>query len=107
MHHVRDPVFLNSGVDLLLQGHNHNYQRFLVSDNLGHDFIAIVGPPGLHDTGNSLYPLDGKTDGKGNQCLSCIRDNGVMFVDLRIDGTHEVLGKVVNTKNQVIDSFRN
>ena len=75
-------------------------------DYLGLCFVGVVGPPGLHDSGNSLYPLNGKSDGKGNLCLTCLRDNGVMFVDLRIDGTHEVIGKVVNTKNQVIDSFR-
>jgi predicted phosphodiesterase len=105
-----DQLFNDNGVDMLLQGHNHNYQRFVVGDVLGKEFIAIVGPPGFHDTGSNLYSINSNTDGKGNQCLKCIdNQNAVLYLDVQIDipTAHKIIGKVVTLSGSVIDSFTN
>ena len=95
-------LFKANGIDMVLQAHVHNYQRFLVD---GIEYT--VGPPGTHDTGSGLYTLDSKTDQLGHDCLKCLRDNGVMLLDLQIADphVHQIIGNTINLKGQILDHF--
>ncbi|MGI0022238.1 MAG: metallophosphoesterase family protein [Nitrososphaeraceae archaeon] len=75
-----DPVFRGNGINLVLQAHNHNYQRVDVN---GINYM-VVGT-GTHDTGSSMYPLNGNS-WQGFDCQKCITGtNGITILDLKID----------------------
>ena len=93
------PVFKDNGVDIVLQGHNHNYQHIQIDG-----VIYTVGAPGTHDKGNSLYGCDSTTF--NGQPMKCIRKNGVLFLDIQLDG-EAISGKAVGLDNKVFDSFVN
>src|SRR6266487_1691142 len=78
-----DPVFRLSGIDGVLQAHNHNYQRFDIDGLL----YGVFGT-GTHDTGSSMYPLKSE-DWNGNTCIKCITgENGITIIDLQIDNKY-------------------
>lgn len=71
-----DPVFQSNNVDLVLQGHNHNYQVV----KLGKTWYALTGM-GTHDTGSKMYDCDSSTF--NSVTVKCITGtNGIAVVDL-------------------------
>ena len=89
-------MFKDTGVDLVLQGHNHNYQQISIDG-----IVYTVGAPGTHDTGSSLYPCDSTTF--NGQSMKCVKKNGVLFLDI----ADNIVGKAVDLDNKVFDSFVN
>jgi len=97
-----DPVFRLSGIDGVLQAHNHNYQRFDIDGLL----YGVFGT-GTHDTGSSMYPLKSE-DWNGNTCIKCITgENGITIIDLQIDNKYSkhLDGWFINMDNKVLDHF--
>jgi hypothetical protein len=78
------PLFTGNGVIAVLQGHEHNYQRYDIN---GLD--AILVGTGTHDgpdgVDGDLYKL-GNEEWNGFECEKCMdTDNGFVLMDLRID----------------------
>jgi predicted phosphodiesterase len=97
-----DPLFRDSGVDLVLQGHNHNYQRINVN---GIDYL-VVGT-GTHDTGSSMYPIS-SDNWNGFKCLKCITGtNGITLMDFQIDNPNvrNMQGWFLSNGDTVKDKF--
>jgi predicted phosphodiesterase len=97
-------MFKANGVDMVLQGHNHNTQIFRID---GVEYT--VGAPGTHDTGNSLYKLD-DTSFDGHELLyGNDKDNGVTFLDIQIDdlSKHLIKANIVSLDNKVLYNFTN
>jgi predicted phosphodiesterase len=97
-----DPVFRASGIDGVLQAHNHNYQRFNISGLL----YGVFGT-GTHDTGSSMYPLE--SDGwEGNKCIKCITgENGITIIDLQVNdkNSKHFVGWFIGMGNELLDKF--
>lgn len=75
-----NPLFSDNNVDLVLEAHNHNYQRIPVN---GIDYL-LVGT-GTHDTGSKMYPLNSNS-WNGFECAKCITGtNGITLMDFQID----------------------
>lgn len=97
-----DPLFRANGVNLVLEAHNHNYQRFDVNGLL----YAVVGT-GTHDTGSSMYPISSNS-WNGFSCIKCITGtNGITIMDFQIDNPHikNVKGWFLSNSETVKDSF--
>jgi len=97
-------MFKANGVDMVLQGHNHNTQIFRIDD-----IEYTVGAPGTHDTGSSLYKLE-DTEFNGHELLyGNDKDNGVIFLDIQIDNRSKDFIKaiVVSLDNKVLYNFTN
>lgn len=95
-------IFKANNVTLVLQAHNHNYQRFNI-DNVNY---YVVGT-GTHDTSSQLYDINSKDDGLGHKLLKGYEDkNGVAVIDLNIaNSTKIVRSWFVDVKNdRVLDS---
>lgn len=96
-------VFKANGVSAVLQGHNHNFQRFLI-DNI---LYGVFGT-GTHDIGSSMYPLNSK-DFNGNQCLKCVTGtNGFVILDFKInDPQHRLInGYFVSNADKLVDQWQ-
>lgn len=101
-----DPLFRGNGVDVVLQGHEHNYQRYDIN---GLEYIVAGagnrdGPDGED---GSLYPL-GSKEFKGFDCLKCFNNiNGFVMMDFKIDDPHErnVNGWFLSSDGAVKDKF--
>jgi len=97
-----DPVFRASGIDGVLQAHNHNYQRF----NINGLMYGVFGT-GTHDIGSSMYPLE--SDGwEGNKCLKCITgENGITIIDLQVNdkNSKHFVGWFIGMGNEILDKF--
>ncbi|NMO20779.1 PKD domain-containing protein [Pyxidicoccus fallax] len=96
------PIFEKYGVDLVLTGHDHNYER---SKPMKGDAIASSTQAGIPylvvgGGGASLRPFSGSRPD-----WSVIRDdNAHGFLDVKVvDGT--LTAELVTTANKVIDSF--
>ena len=75
-----NPLFKANGVKLVMQAHNHNYQRF----NINGMIYGTYGT-GTHDTGSSMYSFSGNA-WKNFDCLKCItKINGITVFDFKID----------------------
>ena len=101
-----DPVFRANGVDMVLQAHEHNYQRYDVN---GLEYFVTGG--GNHDgpdgEDGALYKLGSKTF-KGFDCLRCLNsDNGFNIFDFKIDDPHQrnVNGWWMTSDGDVKDKF--
>lgn len=94
------PVFQNSGVDLVAQAHNHNYQI----GKVGSVFYGVFGT-GTRDTGSSMYSC-GSTD-FNNIPIKCITEiNGVGIVDFSRN-SNSIKGYFVSNADKLIDSWNN
>jgi predicted phosphodiesterase len=70
-------LFKDAGIDIVIQAHNHNYQRFMI-DNVAY---YVVGT-GTHDEGSKLYDLE-SNDYDGYPLLKGIdNENGIAIFDL-------------------------
>ena len=89
------PLFTEAGVDLVLSGHDHNYQRFAPLD--GVSYIVTGGG------GDSIYGLS-------DMCLavtpSRVAGNDSMHHFLVLEGTTKrLVGFVVGTDGSILDRF--
>ncbi|HJX79149.1 metallophosphoesterase [Glutamicibacter sp.] len=99
-----NPLFLANGVENVLQGHNHNYQRFMI----GPIVYGVYGT-GTHDTGSSMYTFSGDK-WNGNTCIKCITGtNGITIMDLKIDdpAQRQVSAWFISNSDQVKDKWVN
>ena len=97
-----DPTFRATGIDEVLQAHNHNYQRF----NINGLMYGVFGT-GTHDTGSSMYPLN-SNDWNGNDCLKCITGkNGITILDLHFNDKYpkHFVGWFIGMNREILDSF--
>ena len=95
-------IFKANNVTLVLQAHNHNYQRF----NIDKVSYYVVGT-GTHDKGSQLYDINSKYDGLGHKLLAGYENkNGIAIFDLNIaNSTKIVRSWFVDVKNdRVLDS---
>jgi hypothetical protein len=97
-----NPMFKANNIIAVLQAHNHNYQKEIVSDIL----YGIFGT-GTHDVGSKMYPCDSKTDQNGESALCITGENGITILDLQIDNasSKHIDGWFVNSAEKVIDRF--
>jgi predicted phosphodiesterase len=92
-------LFKANGVSAVLQGHNHNYQRFSI-DNI----LYLVAGTGTHDSGSSMYPV-GSDNFNGNKCLKCSTGtNGITILDLDLT-KKQINGYFVSNADKIVDSF--
>jgi predicted phosphodiesterase len=101
---VYHQIFQQFGVNVVIEGHNHNYQRFFI-DNI----VYLVTGTGTHDQGSNLYPTKSNNDGQGHTVIKSYADkNGVTIVDLNIANSTKITqGWFVGMDNKVLDSFIN
>jgi uncharacterized protein (TIGR03382 family) len=96
------PIFEKYGVDLVLTGHDHNYER---SKPMKGDAIAGAGQPGVPYlvVGGGGASLRAFPDAKPD--WSVVRDdNAHGFLDVKVvDGT--LTAELVTTEGQVLDRF--
>jgi hypothetical protein len=105
-------IFKNAGVSIVLEAHNHNYQRFKPVENI---LYLLTGtgthdcPPCVPQAGGSLYPTDGNDDGNGHTVAKKIRENGITIIDLQIDNPNQKHseGWFINLDKQIKDHFIN
>ena len=97
-----NPVFKANNVTAVLQAHNHNYQKEIVSD-----IVYGVFGTGTHDVGSKMYPCDSKTDQNGVPALCITGENGITILDLQIDNasSKHIDGWFINSAEKVIDRF--
>jgi hypothetical protein len=100
---VFHPIFKSTGVSIVLQAHNHNYQRFEPID----DILYLLTGTGTHDTGLDLYPLDSDNDGNGHELERGKRVNGITIIDLQIDNPDQkhIRGWFINLDREILDQF--
>jgi len=97
-----NPMFKANNIIAVLQAHNHNYQKEMVSDI----FYGVFGT-GTHDVGSKMYPCDSKADQNGVPALCITGENGITILDLKIDNasSKHIDGWFVNGAEKVIDRF--
>lgn len=96
-------LFANNGVDLVLQAHNHNYQRFFIDPI----WYLVVGT-GTHDSGSSMYSISSNAQFNGKTCSKCFTGtNGVEILDFQIDDPHvkHIDGYFLSNAEKVMDTF--
>ena len=77
-----DPLFTANGVQLVMQGHDHNYQYGKINNK-----AYTVNGFGTHDTGGNMYDCNSQTfNGQPMKCLT--GTNGVVIMDVQIDDPH-------------------
>ena len=113
------PLFTQYKVDIVLQAHNHNYQRSkLVKDNPSdHEtpkivestspfakhrgMIVVTCGLGGHDSGNNLYSLDTNPSWQGYQQDS---ENGFCKIDFTGTNNSTCTISLVNIDGETLDS---
>lgn len=87
------PVFEEFEVDLVLSGHDHNYQRFMVGST-----AYVVSGGG----GGELYALDECPEGSPSRLAA--NDQAHHFLAVEASGT-EMLIQAIDAQGRAIDSF--
>jgi hypothetical protein len=88
-----EPLFADGGVDLVLNGHDHNYQRFEAVDGVTHVVTGGGGAP--------LYAVDGCPSGTPEPAASAVTHHF-----LSIEATAGSLrGTAITPSGEEIDSF--
>lgn len=97
------PIFKSTGVSIVLQAHNHNYQRFQPVD----DILYLVTGTGSRATGSDLSPLNSDNDGNGHKLERGKRVNGITVLDLQLDNSNEkhVKGWFISSDREILDQF--
>ena len=97
-----NPMFKANNVSVVLQAHNHNYQKEIISNLL----YGIYGT-GTHDEGSKMYPCDSKTDQNGVPALCITGENGITILDLQIANatSRQIDGWFINNEEKVVDKF--
>jgi len=95
-------VFQANGVDLVAQGHVHNYQKEVV----GNILYGLYGT-GTHDTGSGMYSCDSNKDQNGVPALCITGTNGFTILDFKIDDPNnkQINGYFVSNGDKVVDTF--
>lgn len=96
-------LFLNNEISLVLEAHNHNYQRFFIDPVV----YWLVGT-GTHDTNGGMYPISSNAQFDGKTCSKCFTGtNGVGIMDVQIDHPSErhINGYFVSQSEKLMDSF--
>ena len=95
-------LFTQNQVPLVLQAHNHNYQKEKV------DTVTYgVYGTGTHDEGKKMYPCNSKTDQNGVPALCITGTNGVTILDFKIDDPHvkQIKGYFISNNDKIVDTF--
>ena len=87
------PDFVSHGIQLVVQGHNHNYQRFAKTNGVTY-VVAGTG-------GESHYPIGGNC----SVCPSIVKTSGSFGALIGNFGASTANMQFVNTNNSVEDSF--
>ncbi len=90
------PVFAQAGVDLVLNGHDHNYQRFPSTDGVTY----VVDGAG----GKDLYPASPAFCPRGTPTPESIDDQDHLFLYLEVTRSR-LAGRAVTASGEVVDSF--
>lgn len=85
------PLFEEHGVDLVLSGHDHNYQRFGARNGVRYLVHGGGGP--------NLYPIQGCPDGYPPRHFARA-SRGFLFIRAKVD---ELRALAVNLRGRVID----
>jgi predicted phosphodiesterase len=88
------PLFDQYGVDLVIYGHNHNYERIKLPDKLTVFIQAGTG-------GESHYDIDGSRKGGGVEFQD---DNDYGFVKLTVN-SNTLSGQFISHGGKILDSF--
>ena len=95
-----DPIFQSSGVDLVAQAHNHNYQI----GKIGNIWYGVFGT-GTHNMGSSMYSCDSSSF--NDIPIKCITGtNGIEIIDFSIN-SDTIKGYFVSNDNKLVDSWSN
>lgn len=96
------PIFKANGVNMVLQAHNHNDQRFNI-DGVGY----TVNGGGYHDTGSNLYPIDSKSFKTFPLLFGNDEQNAVLFLDVQINDpdVKKIKGQLIGADEKVLDTF--
>ena len=82
-----NPIFKENGVSVVDEGHNHNYQRFMI-DGMSY----VLTGTGTHDEGGKMYPVGSATDGQGHTALfKKTGDNGITVMDFNIKNSTKIV----------------
>jgi hypothetical protein len=94
---VLEPIFLDGGVKLVIQGHMHGYERFEIPDGI--TYVTCAGGGGVINNVNgnvSAYPEDAKlrvaSSDRYHMCLYYVTAG-------------KLSSKVVSEDGDTIDSF--
>lgn len=95
-----DSIFQNSGVDVVAQAHNHNYQL----GKIGNVYYGVFGM-GTHDTGASMYGCGSSSF--IDHPIKCITGtNGIEVIDFSIN-SNTIKGYFISNADTLIDSWSN
>jgi predicted phosphodiesterase len=95
-----DAIFQSSGVDVVAQAHNHNYQL----GKIGNIFYGVFGT-GTHDTGSSMYGCG--SNSFIDHPMKCITGtNGIEIIDFSIN-SNTIKGYFISNADTLIDSWSN
>ena len=104
------PIFNSTGVSIVLEAHNHNYQRFNPVDNI----LYLLTGTGTRDcppcgTGDDHYRVGGDNDGNGHKLAKGLEENGITIIDLQIDNPNKKHseGWFINLDKEIKDHFIN
>ena len=88
-------LFKSEGVNLVLQGHNHNYQ-YIEIDGI----VYLTAGTGTHDTGSSMYPC-----GSSSLPITCISGtNGFTKLDINSE-TKNINGTFISNSGNVVHQW--
>lgn len=96
-------LFSDNGIDLVLEAHNHNYQRFFIDPVT----YWLVGT-GTHDSGSNMYSISSNAQFNGKTCSKCFTGtNGIGILDLQINDPQirHIDGYFLSNSEKVMDTF--
>ena len=98
------PIFKDNGVQMVLQAHNHNTQRFNIS---GVNYV--IDGAGWHDSGASgnLYSINSNSFNGNPLLFGNDNNNGFLLLDVKIDDSKakKIIGTWMTDGESVKDSF--
>lgn len=97
-----NPVFKQNNISAVLQAHVHDSQRFNLTG-----LTYVLDGAGWHDTGDGLYKFTGAHPTfKGTPAeFKDDTNNGVLFLDLKNDGSKEIKGSWLTNNESEKDTF--
>jgi len=95
-----DAKFQSSGVDVVAQAHNHNYQL----GKIGNIFYGVFGM-GTHDTGSSMYGCG--SNSFNDHPIKCITGtNGIEIIDFSLS-SNKIKGYFISNEEILVHSWSN
>lgn len=96
------PLFVKNNVSAVLQGHNHNFQLFVIDG-----ILYITAGTGTHDLGTNMYPITSQSDGQGHTAVKTIDNkNGIVLLDMD-KNSKKIDGYFVGDDNTLLYKFHN